>query len=229
MGRPRDECRGGEEKQHHTNAAGGVMSADEMSDLNEMMRWAFVDGAERKYRNGNKEALIDAIAACLILRKEVPLWARNALVAAWQERDTLRSWDEVFGRPSPNGKSIGALKRRQKLAPKVIARVKELRAQGHPIEQELFDRVGREMKPHIGGDTAKAYYYDKQNRMAAKILKIRQAMIDEIGADAGPEARVAWLKRHDMSAASIVFSALLPDKHRIVISKKTRITFRKTS
>ena len=51
------------------------------------------------------------------------------------------------------------------LMPRVSLRVVELHAQGAPIDSNLFDRIGEEMK--ISGGLANRIYYDIDNRWPA--------------------------------------------------------------
>jgi hypothetical protein len=57
-----------------------------------------------------------------------------------------RTWEEVFGRPVKKGARLEDAKRRRKLAPIVWDKVGERHAAGEPLNKELFDAIGEELK-----------------------------------------------------------------------------------
>jgi hypothetical protein len=126
------------------------MSADEFWSV-------FSLDNQREYcRGGDKRALIRTIAVCCKFNVKPPAWAREAIFKAWLSPP--KSWDDVFGRPLPKGKSIKAQQRRQRIAMQVIPRVKELHAKSEPIDIALFEKVAEEFGVKPG--TARDIYYD---------------------------------------------------------------------
>src|SRR5262249_11134545 len=108
---------------------------------------------------GDKAALLQMIRHCLVVGWPVPEWAARALdeVCGYVEMGGASSWDDVFGRPHPKGKH----KRSAQLQNRkygVHKRVRERHDGGVPIDDQLFERVGRETG--LGGSTViKGLYY----------------------------------------------------------------------
>ena len=162
------------------------MSADEDS----ARFWStFFDDNEREYhRGGEKQALIRTIALCSKFNVKLPAWVRQAIFEAWLSPP--KSWDDVFGRPVAKGKNVKAQRRRQRIAMQVIARVRELHAQGEPIDIGLFDKVGE--KIGVRGGTARDIYYDNVGtfdllndpdefyKKADELIKAEKAKLDEL-------------------------------------------------
>jgi hypothetical protein len=105
---------------------------------------------ETEYNAGDHAALMRVIVASALCKRKIPEWAAEILhgaygFAVWGE---LSSWDKVFGKPSPARKSvIQKWARRNEVWAKII----ELNHNGSPIDDRLFERVGRELG--IGGKT----------------------------------------------------------------------------
>jgi hypothetical protein len=106
---------------------------------------------ESAYRAGDKHALIMMIGACAISGWLIPKWVGSIIEGAdgYAVHGMLKSWDDVFGKP-PTPKK-GALLRNWQLRWHVLAEVVGAHAKGCPIDDLLFERIGREMK--IGGKT----------------------------------------------------------------------------
>jgi hypothetical protein len=161
------------------------MSADEQSKF---WRTFFDDNEREYYRGGDKRALIWTIVTCSQFNVKLPAWARKAIVEAYLSPP--KSWDDVFGRPLPKGKSKKAQQRRQRIAMHVIPRVKKLHAQGEPIDIALFDKVAGEFR--ASGGTVRNIYYDNVGtfdllndpdefyKKADELIKAEKAKLDEL-------------------------------------------------
>jgi len=130
-----------------------------------MLQWL-----ERSYFEANhKRALIDTIAFALLYEKEIPAWARKALIEGYFD-NRPKSWDDLFGSPFPKGAKVASLRKLNRIKTKVFLRVKELRAEGRPIGDELFEQVGKEFA--VSAQTVRnAIYYDKGLQFVDALLE----------------------------------------------------------
>ncbi len=101
-----------------------------------------------------------------MLHWPVPDWAANAFVDAcsYVEMGGAASWDEVFGHPHPPKKHKRSLQL-ENLKHGVHKRVREIvEKEGAPIDDKLFERVGRETG--LGGSTViKGLYYQVERTL----------------------------------------------------------------
>jgi len=93
------------------------------------------------YEAGNKNALWKMIVVCAISKSPIPEWAASTLegaddYVAWGE---LNSWNELFGKPRLKSRSV---LRGWHLRHEVWASIVD---SGVPINDDLFDRVGKEL------------------------------------------------------------------------------------
>jgi len=172
------------------------MSATKMSPevralFKEANRRTFEE-AERDYRAGKKEALIEAIAVCALMDVALPTWVREAIIAACLESKP-QSWDDVFGRPLAKGKSAAAKQRRNSIAMGVIGRVRELNSKGEPIGPALFRKVGKEFG--ASGGTVSNIYYDKQATARFENLKL-QVELKALEPDVSEDMVADWLRQN---------------------------------
>jgi hypothetical protein len=123
------------------------------------------------YASGDKGALLRAIHYAILHRRADSLapydrdatlaWAAQAFEEAYTyvTRGGARSWDEVFGKPHHTNKK--RLRTAQQVSQKyeIYWRVQNLHEhEGVPINDRLFERIGRETG--IGGATVvKGLYY----------------------------------------------------------------------
>ena len=119
----------------------------------------------KEYEAGNQTALLPMILICVQDQKPLPDWAGTAFeeLYHWVIMGGARSWDDAFGSPHPKGRHVNAV-RLEKLKYKVHRRVRDIHDKERvPIDNELFERVGRELG--IGGKTAVSELYGKVERM----------------------------------------------------------------
>lgn len=131
----------------------------------------YLKAAKNKIQRGDKTVLLMAIHHCLLMKKPLPKWLREAFVQAYESAYPFeaRSWDEVFGPPHPKGAHLQARKRNLELRIPLWKRVQERVVAGDKIDKGLFERVGPEFG--ISGTTASAIYYDPNNRHLFGLMK----------------------------------------------------------
>ena len=133
-----------------------------MSALDEIRdRYESADGRARVL------ALFDAIQYCAVKQIPLPMWAALELqdmIDPWASLE-VATLDEAFG-VKPVKRRADALNRLKSLD-HVVARVNEAREHGTPIDEQLFDAIGREV--HASGGAVRKWYYEESH--AYKRLK----------------------------------------------------------
>ena len=121
-------------------------------------------------KNKDNGVIIEALFICNFFNFSIPYWLQRAYIGAYLDiiNKAKTSWDDVFGKP--HSKWTRANDERKKLldAMKVYNRIQELRAEGNPIDGNLFARVGLELA--VGGKTktAELYYWRKKEELESK-------------------------------------------------------------
>jgi hypothetical protein len=119
-----------------------------------------LEKARLQYEQGHKRALLYWLDYCLTNNVQVPPWIKqglsNALDAAFLYR--IKSWDEVFGELLPKGKRIATERRNREIFWDLFSRVRDLHAAGASIDEELFEKVGKEFG--VGKTVASEIYYE---------------------------------------------------------------------
>ena len=110
--------------------------------------------------------------------QKIPIWAVSAISDACIKafRGEIKSWDEVFGKPIPSGKhQRGVNTEAQKFD--VYIRVMQLKKAGHKINNDLFERVGKELRIGTVGraTTVKKLYSEVKRLLAAAEVRLRAA------------------------------------------------------
>jgi hypothetical protein len=121
------------------------------------------------YEAGDKAALLQMILLCVEHQKPLPDWAGTAFEELYHQviMGGARSWDDAFGSPHPKGRHVNAV-RLEKLKYKVHRRVRDIHDKERvPIDNELFERVGRELG--IGGKTTVSELYGKVERILNRL------------------------------------------------------------
>jgi hypothetical protein len=109
---------------------------------------------EDRFKAGDKQILLWAIDDYAQRGQPIPDWAARALneVIYRAAQGELDSWDDAFG------KIFASMQKRraQTLARMldVYYRVRELHAEGHAIDNDLFECVGKELKLTASGKTS---------------------------------------------------------------------------
>ena len=119
---------------------------------------------EERYNNGDTFALMEAIYSCSCHGLKMPEWVAAGFRHGYQEILTCNadSLDAVFGRPYPKGKHLNSLKKKRNIRFAVWNKVHEILKMepGTTINRDLFKRVGKEVRPEIGGSEAEKRYYE---------------------------------------------------------------------
>lgn len=129
-----------------------------------------VEKLRRKYEGGvddqdreqppDPAALLDAIDFCARAGMPMPRWLAEAWCARYEDWMLFRakSLDEAFGVSRPKGMHIDGAAQRQRLKARVVLEVLRLHGEEKlPIDQDLFDRVGKVLG--IGGGLVNKIYY----------------------------------------------------------------------
>ena len=108
---------------------------------------------EDRFKAGDRQILLWAIAEYARKEQPPPNWAANALndVIYGAAKGKFSSWDDAFGKIFQNIQRRRAETLSHMLD--VYYRIRELHAEGHPIDNTLFERVGRDLKLHASGKT----------------------------------------------------------------------------
>jgi hypothetical protein len=134
--------------------------------ISESMSEPYEKMLKRDFEAGDKSALLYTIYVCLEFRWPIPEWARVAFLDACEavKRFEIGSWDEIFGRPVPKSTHLKTERRKEQLRFEIIACVKILKARGDRIDKELFEKIGKKLKPRLSGTTVSAIYYDWRSK-----------------------------------------------------------------
>jgi hypothetical protein len=105
---------------------------------------AFSEEIKSHHQSGNPLALMDMIFWCATFGWKLPQWAADAFITAADKVRSaqLGSWDEAFGKPYP-GEHVGKVRRNLK-SMAIYLRVTELHGPDSPIDNGMFERVGKE-------------------------------------------------------------------------------------
>jgi len=117
-------------------------------------------GAEQRFREGNKSLLLETLCIHIGLDLPIPKWAKHAFLSACISQP--KHWDDVFGRPEGPQKTVELLAYFEGI---------RLRAQGRPIGNDgFFDDLGEKLGK--SGGTAKRRYYSKHKKDYDEIFAI---------------------------------------------------------
>jgi len=114
----------------------------EIRDWRQWVARIQLDEIEANYKEGDKQAIIDAMYVCADACLDHPDWLRNAFLNSVQavRGYGAKSWDEVFGKPHDKGVNIRARAKKIKYQWAVYASVKN---SGRAIDASLFEDVGK--------------------------------------------------------------------------------------
>ena len=132
-----------------------------------------------QFEGGESRALLSALYHCAMRDFPMPDWLSRAFLRAYREgiHYKVRSWDDVFGSPSPKGKNLELARVRRTQIFEVYLCVRGIidREPNTAIDQGLFERVGKELG--ISWSTVKNLYYAKDAPRAAKLHPFVQALL----------------------------------------------------
>ena len=117
---------------------------------------------EQRFREGDRRAILEALALCLKYESggpEIPRGASAAFLTAFAEVSdySVKSWDDVFGKPFPKGKSQSALKIERRVAEPLFRYVMTERFM--PPQRKLNDILIEEIAEIFGLSKTRAWEY----------------------------------------------------------------------
>ena len=115
-------------------------------------------GSEQGYAQGMNDVVLPAIFLCAVKNLPLPEWLTRAFCLHYLRgfHGKLKSWDEVWGKPTSRAKYEREFRKNRKLG-EAYDLVMEAHSRGEPITDELFEKIGREHG--IGGrETTKKQY-----------------------------------------------------------------------
>jgi hypothetical protein len=119
-----------------------------------------IDRRRQQFEAGEGWALLDAIDLCGHTGTPLPPWVQQGFAERyrrWLQYDA-GSLDEAFSVKRKQNKRQAKVER---LKSRVAIRVLKLHRNGVPLDEALFDTVGRDLE--IAGGTVRKIYYDKSN------------------------------------------------------------------
>lgn len=118
-----------------------------------------IENCRKRFEAGEAAALLDAIDYCARSGTAMPVWLAEGYCsryAAWSKYQA-KTFDQAFG-VERKGERIPERRKREWLKPRVVMEVDKLhRQQGLPIDEALFELVGRALEIKLG--TARDIYY----------------------------------------------------------------------
>jgi FtsZ-binding cell division protein ZapB len=114
--------------------------------MSALRRQTFFGGAMTK----TKDSVLQDLYACFLSNKAVPKELSDAFVERYLRghKGEVRSWDEVFGKPTRFGKGEN-IKRQIEQGYLVADEVDRLKAQGKSLNEEEFEAIGS--RTAVGG------------------------------------------------------------------------------
>jgi|CXWL01.1.fsa_nt_gi hypothetical protein len=120
------------------------------------------DVYEKEYLAGDTQALMKCMDFCCTKKLVIPNWAAEAFSEGYTKvsNHEARSWDTVFGKPH-KGKHLNE-QRCDEDKQLIHKCVRELINQGDPIDEGLFEKVGKRFRSQ--GREIRDIYYEKEHQ-----------------------------------------------------------------
>lgn len=135
--------------------------------FNQQLALEYLPELEKSFKAGDKFALLQAISECALHDLVLPDWAAMAFLEGYYSVINLRSgsWDDAFGKPFKKGMHLDQARTRRQARLKVYLAVRRILAsEPHtPIDDHLFDRVGKEC--NVSRSVANQLYYQQRRYM----------------------------------------------------------------
>jgi hypothetical protein len=108
-----------------------------------------------RFDRGDNTAVLDAL---LIMAATFPAWLHTKVISALMayRQCTVRTLDEAFGVKRPKGQHHESARDREVLRPQIIFDVYSRHAKGAPLDQAIFEEVGRNLGIS-GGEAIKIF------------------------------------------------------------------------
>jgi hypothetical protein len=126
---------------------------------------------ERDYKQGNRRALLFALADCTFLHYSPPLWVRDAYAEMLGAMRYSGSWDDVLGPLHPKGAKRTKLKTRHRALVPILRHVRE-RPKGVAIDRDLFEEIGKKADVRVGSATVERLYTEHRRELKAALAEL---------------------------------------------------------
>lgn len=151
-------------KEQERAVANGLSFSDPTGPVFQWAALHRLDDLKKRFDEGDKFALFQAIAACA--RCELPLqeWAIESYLKGFYRITAAEkgSLDEVFGRPYPKKTHLKTLRDKRNLSLPIYQSIEKLRGPNRPLNNDLYKEVGKKFGV---GKTACAELYKYASRM----------------------------------------------------------------
>lgn len=130
---------------------------------------------ENEYLAGETQALMKCINFCCANKLVMPNWAAEAFHQGYTKvmNYEARSWDTVFGRPHKKGMHLKE-QRCDEDKQLIHKCVRELINQGYPIDEGLFETVGKRFGSK--GREIRDIYYDHERQRIEQLHSLYKGM-----------------------------------------------------
>lgn len=127
----------------------------------------FLPDLEAAFKAGDRFALFQAISECALHDLALPDWVATAFLEGYYSVINFRSgsWDDAFGRPYKKGLHVDQARTRRESRLKVFLCARQILSSepNLPIDEDLFERVGRECG--VSRSVASQLYYQHKRHM----------------------------------------------------------------
>jgi hypothetical protein len=120
----------------------------------------WLDIIKIQFDGGDDFALLLAVGICALNGWLMPDWVADNFLQRFElvRSSQVKSWDEAFGKPFPEGVHLDRLRRDRVMIPAVWSRIRHLReTENISVGDALFERVGEEF--NVGKTKCKELYY----------------------------------------------------------------------
>lgn len=132
-------------------------------------------------QDGDKQWVPEALFLCCAYSLPVPRWCATAFTSGWRKLFVYAetgSWDDIFGKPYPKGTHISKLRDQWRDSLPTFRHIRKMKDADPslPIDEKLFEYVGRELG--VGGSTkvSEYYYYWKNQGQIEKDKKFDETI-----------------------------------------------------
>jgi hypothetical protein len=133
--------------------------ADPTLPLFQYWAMASIEMCRRRFLDGDDFAMMKAIRTCANHDLVMPQWLAQAYIERFDAvlNYQAKTWDEVFGSPTEEGKQLAALRKRRKLQPQIFSKVRALTDAGMSVEVAI-ETAGQALG--VGRSLAWEYYLE---------------------------------------------------------------------
>jgi hypothetical protein len=127
-----------------------------------------IDELQAAYEAGDTFSLLDAVAQCALRELVMPDWVIRGYLDRYRSvtQYKVRTLDEAFGAILPKGAKLPARRQAREKGLRAYHEVERQHKPGTPIDQGLFESVGKDIG--ISGSKVRDYYYAYKNAWSSK-------------------------------------------------------------